>query len=179
MFRQSSPEMKRSFACLLVLALFAGLFLHSLAAQPTPGSFLPPGKRSEQGKVGNFEAMILTDLDQSGKTINPSTVRGREIELPVEFINPTVDSDGHCGVLLDYVVHRPDGTLYGGCRNLNGWVYLKTAPRDEFIASECYPVITFEAEDPLGIYIVEITVKDIPGKAQLPLTTHIELKDKE
>lgn len=135
----------------------------------------------EKGKIGSYEAELYVDASGAGKEFDSERHRaflGEEIEVHVSFMNPALDAEGKSGVLVDYLMRRPDGSIIGEVRDCNGWTVNETAPRDELLSAEGHFSFTPEEDEVEGIYTLEVSVKDIPGRRKVLLIAKVEFRDK-
>lgn len=155
----------------------------------------PESFKSNVGKKNDFQAQVWVLPEQpwvegggisysySGsepvETINalhgPLMV-GQKADIWVVFRNPAVDERGRSGVLMDFIVRHPDGSVHGECRNVAGWVDKDPVPRDEFIKAEHRFCVKLDQNEPAGVFQIEVTVKDMLEKVEIPLRTSVEFK---
>lgn len=101
---------------------------------------------------------------------------GADLALKLVFTGPQADDKGVSAVTYDLQVYRPDGKLYGasdyrGLEALHGAV-----PAGGVFDNRAKVVLmSFDPEDPAGVYTIKATLHDTVGKRDLPLTTTIEL----
>jgi hypothetical protein len=95
-------------------------------------------------------------------------------EILLVFKNPVVDAKGFVGVLFDYTIRRPDGSIAERVRNENGWAMWEACPQGSFV-STCH-MINFRLSrfNPPGIYTVEVAIRDVPGKRAILLKNELE-----
>jgi len=102
--------------------------------------------------------------------------RGGKLFILTMFTNPQIDASGAAHVTLDIDVKQPDGS---SSTHSEDAVCFKGEfhgpPHNVYL---CEPVIGFvgEASDPLGTWLVQITLTDENRKVSMPLTTHFELR---
>lgn len=133
--------------------------------------------------VGEFRAaLILTDqpkefFDAWRKPGDPVRLygsnrahRGKPIEAIVIFSNCEAGPDGLCDATVDFVVFRPDGSVYGKAENTELWLK-KPPPVKNAIQFGVQTLgVTIEPDDPAGKYRVETTVRDNVRAASVRLT---------
>ncbi len=178
----------RSLAALLLAVLFA----HSgRGADEDPPLWLQDGKpiadtESRKSSSGFGAALIVTsDADWEKKWNTPAyevpnlrTVsrlsRGDRAWILTLFANPQTDSEGGVDVTCDIRISRPNGKVTDdkGVTAYKG--PLKGAANSQFLADT---VIAFVGEDsdPLGDWVVEVTVHDLNRNAVVPLKTTFTL----
>ncbi len=93
----------------------------------------------------------------------PSTnraVRGESIETTVLFQNPKSDKGGSIYVTCDFVVLKPDGSIYGEAPGMIGEIGPTEFPPEAIQLGDGRLEIIIEPEDPDGKYWVHATVTD-------------------
>ena len=129
---------------------------------------------------GNFGAQLwLTenaDFFQNWRkpdapTINPVQIaqRGQAIYTVVIFYGEASTPSGQGNVSYDVSVLRPDGTSYDKRDAMIGFQNLAPADNRELQLGRNYLNITIGADDPAGLYTVNVTVHDNVSKVDLPL----------
>jgi hypothetical protein len=105
-----------------------------------------------------------------------TATRGTTVSAVVLFSNCQPSPNGNCSAEADFKVTKPDGTSYGEFKANELW---KNAapPVDVLILSPAVLGIHFEANDPLGEYTIETTVKDKVANRELVLRRQIKLLD--
>jgi len=172
--------------------LFAFLIFPHAYAEEYLGRDLSSWPQTEARKVKNdFAAWLLVtpNLDwQQRWDTPPDTIPyfdeanevhvGERLIVLTFFANPGRNENGHSFVKCSLKVTRPDGSLSVPKQNfdcLNGIVegnprYIRLSPA----------VIRFTAEptDPLGVWVVDVTLEDTIRNVTLSLTTTYEMVGK-
>jgi hypothetical protein len=87
-------------------------------------------------------------------------VRGKPIEAILIFSNCEAGPDGLCDATVDFVVFRPDGSIYGKVENTELWSKKPPPVKDAIQFGVQTLGVTIEPDDPDGEYRVETTVRD-------------------
>lgn len=132
--------------------------------------------------VDGFGALLIvtSDKDWKSKWDTPeetaphfthahSVKRGGSLTLLIFFTNPKADHQNSVNVLCDIKATRPDGSISVNETNLVALKgELKGNPDNIRLAQ---PVIEFvgEPKDPLGEWIIEVTVKDAVRSVSVPV----------
>jgi len=101
---------------------------------------------------------------------------GADLAIKLVFTGPQPDDKGVANVAYDLQVYRPDGKLYGasdyrGLEAVHGAV-----PAGGVLDNRTKVVLmSFDPEDPAGIYTIKATLHDMVARRDLPLMTSIEL----
>jgi hypothetical protein len=102
---------------------------------------------------------------------------GQKATILIFFSPPMVDANGEANVTCDITLQRPNGSVTKdeGMEAFKG--KLPGHPASTFLAK---PVIEFSGDpgDPLGDWIIEVTVHDLNRKVAIPLTTKFQLEAK-
>ena len=101
---------------------------------------------------------------------------GDVIALKLIFTGMDLRANNTAEVVFDIAITQPDGTPYGGGVHENV-IALKQEifERDRVFNSDAVLVIGFEPEDPLGVYDIQMNVRDIVGGHELSLAETITL----
>ncbi|HET7833269.1 MAG TPA: hypothetical protein VFK88_09945 [Gallionella sp.] len=151
----------------------------------------PPetGDKSSNSVDGFGALLILTsDQDWEAKWNTPADVmpnftrahsvrRSGALTLLILFANPKADQHNSINVLCDIKATRPDGSISVNEANLVALKgELKGRPENVRLAD---PVIKFvgEPKDPLGEWIIEVTVKDMVRGVSVPIKTSFILEE--
>jgi len=101
---------------------------------------------------------------------------GDVVALELIFTGMDLRENGTAEVTFDIAVTQPDGTLYGGSAHENITALKQEIfERERIFTSDATLVIGFEPEDPLGVYEIKMTVKDVVGGHQLILEETLTL----
>jgi len=96
--------------------------------------------------------------------------RGKPIEAIVIFTNCQAGPDGLCDATVDFVLFRPDGSIYGKFEDAELWLK-KPPPAIDAIQFGVQTMgVAIEPGDPDGRYRVEATVRDKVRGSTLQLT---------
>lgn len=165
------------FTAWVAMAGAEEIFFEEMVAKPIPNV----------GKSGSFEAQLWTfahsynyiregNLSESGLDVQRIFGMKETVAIELVFKDPALDAKGRAGVVFDCLIRRPDGTLASDCRNLRGWVNLSPMPAGEYISAGSPLAFSPDQGDPAGVYIVEVVVRDIPGKRTIKLKTEFTFK---
>ncbi len=101
---------------------------------------------------------------------------GAELALKLVFTGPQADDKGMANVTYDLQVYRPDGNLYGASdyRALEA-IHGKAQAGGVFDNRTKVVLLSFDAEDPAGVYAIKATLHDTVAKLDLPMMTSVEL----
>lgn len=130
--------------------------------------------------VGNFGAQLYLVADTNffqdwrkpeTPSVNPIdlTVRGQPLYTAIIFYGEARDNGGLANVSYDVTVRRPDGAIYDKRDSMIGYQALAPTSDRELQLGRNYLNIVVGADDPAGIYTVEVTVHDKVGRVDLPL----------
>ncbi len=95
--------------------------------------------------------------------------RGKPIETIVVFSNCQAGPDGLCDATVEFVVYRPDESVYGKTGKTELWLKKPPPARDAIQFGVQTLGVTIEPGDPDGEYRVETTVRDNVRGASLRL----------
>lgn len=96
--------------------------------------------------------------------------RGEVIMGVVFFTGCKPDPEGHCNAEVDYLILKPDGSVYGDLKGGELW-RTKPAPTGSAIQLCADPLgVKIEPTDPIGEYTVRATVTDKNAALTLQLT---------
>ncbi|HJQ58632.1 MAG TPA: hypothetical protein VJ890_17110 [Vineibacter sp.] len=167
----------------LFLALNAGI---SWAQWHEDGKILPDV--AWRKSVGTFGAMLmLTDdpknfFEQWSRPPAPDykprittvteTRRGGRVAALVFFVGCQPDKSGNCDVDADYQLFRPDGSVYGGQKNIE-LSRGKAAPVPNIQVGVRVFELRVEPEDPFGTYTFEARVRDRNANVEMVLTQEL------
>lgn len=162
-------------------SVYAGYWMDS-NGNPSPDT-------ASRRSIGEFGGWLLTtsDPDWEKKWNTPPETApvfnearmvtlGERIFTLTFFANPELDANHEANITCDLKVIRPDGTESINQRDVVCFQgRLKEEPSNIYLAA---PVIDFLAEpgDPIGIWTIEITLKDNVRNVVIPLKTAFTLK---
>ena len=86
--------------------------------------------------------------------------RGKPIEAILIFSNCQAGPDGLCDATVDFVVFRPDGSIYGKFENTELWLKKPPPVKDAIQFGIQTLGVTIECDDPDGACRVETIVRD-------------------
>jgi len=130
--------------------------------------------------------VVTADADWREKWETPQAViprfnearavaRGGKLSILTFFTNPALDGSRHANVTCDIDVLRPDGSF--SVREVGVKCYTGPIPGDSRNVYLSKPVLVFvaEANDPLGEWLVHVTLIDNVRHISLPLKTSFAL----
>ena len=174
--------------------LAIGLLLTSLGAFAQEGWHDSQGhaapdtdaRRSADGFGG--WVVVTSDADWKQKWETPSSARpnfteaksvplGKQIFVLIFFANPKLTKDGKAQVTCDLDVTRPNAT---SSIHQQGATCFEGALKDPRMMYLSAPVIAFVGDpgDPLGSWLVKVTLHDNVRNVSVPLRASFELVDK-
>lgn len=143
---------------------------------------------------GEFAVMLLITNDPDGffdqwnKPSSPnykphmSTVekatRGDTVMAITLFSGCETDEKGNCDCEIDFKVLKPDGSLYAEHNNAELWIEKLGPPKGSLQVSRSNLGLEIEADDPIGEYVFEVTVRDNNAHKELKLKQHILVREK-
>jgi hypothetical protein len=108
-----------------------------------------------------------------------SVHRNETIVGVVFFTGCKPDADGNCNATVDYLILRPDGTVYADLKGGELWKN-KRAPSGHEVQLAAQPLgIRIESADPFGSYTVTATIRDINAGLNLKLVRTIRVETSE
>jgi hypothetical protein len=84
------------------------------------------------------------------------------------FVGPGIGDDGISKVTCHAIIRKPDGSVYGE-GDLVGWEGKYLGNLHDLQLAQGRMGIRIEPQDPAGTYTVEVTVRDLVKKVELPL----------
>lgn len=168
--------------------------LMAVAAQAQDWSWLdsngkPAPETESQKSRGGFGGWLVATSDQDWRekwetprsripqfTEAKTVALGQRVFVLIFFANPKVSPGKHVDVTCDLKVTRPDNTISKNEKNIECYQgVLKTDPGSVFLS---VPTVGFVGEptDPLGRWVVEVTLRDNHRGVELPLRTSFVLK---
>lgn len=94
------------------------------------------------------------------------TRKGRSVEMIVIFAGCSADADGLCRVTSDFVILKPDGSIYAEVENREVWLGKLPPPAGAIQFGIDTLGLVVEPQDPLGKYELQVTVRDkVAGEA--------------
>ncbi len=148
----------------------------------------PDGKKSNQGSVGNFGAMILMTTDSKKALENWSkptagvhipdaskVTKGKPIEALVLFSGCAANEHGNCVTEVDYKIIKPTGEVYAEYKNTELWRDKPALPKGRLGLAVDRVGLIAEPEDPFGIYKVTCLVKDLVARSKFSIYSTFEV----
>lgn len=89
--------------------------------------------------------------------------RGERIVAYALFSGCMANPQGNCESLVDFIVYKPDGSVYGERKGAPLWD-LQAPPDRKMYLSRANLAVDIEAKDPLGRYKVKVRVTDTNAK---------------
>jgi hypothetical protein len=104
-------------------------------------------------------------------SINPISIapRGENIYTVIIFYGLAHDHADLSNVSYDITVLRPDGAVYSDSKNLIGWQGLAPQESRSLELGRDHIAINIDANDPPGLYTVNVVVRDNISHVDLPL----------
>ncbi len=138
--------------------------------------------------VGDFGAFLLitdkadelfTNWNKPGAVVPVSTTtqvkRNQLITVVITFTGCQADSKGNCNTTVDYLILKPDKSVYGDIKDVELWVNKPAPEKGQVQLSLGNINIGIEPNDPFGIYEVIAKVKDNNGKISFTLNQNFEV----
>lgn len=148
----------------------------------------PDNKNNNLGGVKNFGAMVLMTTDSKkalenwsiptkGVAIPSAEIveKGKPIEALVFFSGCNKNKSGNCVSEVDYVIYKPDGTIYAEYKKTELWRNKPAFPKGKIGLAVDRVGLIADPEDPIGIYKVKCTVKDLVANYQFTLFTSFKV----
>lgn len=98
--------------------------------------------------------------------------RNKPVYIAIMFIYPPVNDKGECDITGDILIRQPDGKVYADIKDFKIWKNRPAPPKDNIQLAEDSITIMIEDAEPLGVYTVDVLVKD--GVKQVTLPLHYE-----
>jgi len=170
---------------LLITLLFLPTLVHS-EQWFTNGA--PDNKNNHLGGIKDFGAMVLMttnskkalenwSIPTKGVTI-PSTEiveKGKPIEALVFFSGCYKNKSGNCITEVDYVIYKPDGTIYVEYKETELWKNKPAFPQGKIGLAVDRVGLIADPEDPIGIYKVKCTVRDLVANYEFKIFTSFKV----
>jgi hypothetical protein len=186
--------MKFSKRMHIVWCAIASLSIFPLAAaqefgwRGSDGKFTPDtdARKTSKGFAGwllttsdpDWESKWNTPEQETPSFVEAGTVRkGETVYTLIFLVNPKTDAKGEVNVRCDLKVTRPNGTLSIDEKDVECMKgAIQGSPFNLRLAG---PVLGFvgEAADPIGVWRVDVTLRDVPRDATMDLHTSFELLD--
>ena len=136
----------------------------------------PAEQKPFQGSVNGFGAMILMTTESIRALENWSkptkgvvipdaerVSKGKPIEALVFFSGCAANDQGNCVAEVDYVITKPDGSIYVEYKNAELWRNKPAIPEGVLGLAIDRVGLIAEPQDPVGIYKVSCVVRDLVG----------------
>ena len=131
---------------------------------------------------GDFGAMILLTKkaqeflkawDQPTEGVSISVTqrvhRGEKITAFISFMGCRSDKNSLCNVIGDFIILKPDGSIYGEFPQTELWKNKPALLKDKLELGTRYPTVEIEPNDPLGKYVIKARVHDQNGNITIEL----------
>ncbi|OGW85005.1 MAG: hypothetical protein A2987_03445 [Omnitrophica bacterium RIFCSPLOWO2_01_FULL_45_10] len=102
-------------------------------------------------------------------TVTKRAKRNKPVYAVIIFINPPVNEKGECDISGDILIRQPDGKVYADIKDFKIWQNKPAPPKNNIGLAENDVTIMIENNDPLGIYTIDVLVKDRVKKITIPL----------
>ena len=169
---------------MLVVAFFSTVFLLgvklSWAGWYQNGETVPDtGWRKSRGDFGAM--ILLTKKAQEfvaawGQptasvpiSVAQTVHRGERITAFISFVGCTPEQGGLCNITGDFVILKPDGSVYGEFSQVELWTGKSALPIGQLGLGVRHATVEIEPDDPLGRYLVKAKVHDHNGNITLEL----------
>ncbi len=96
-------------------------------------------------------------------------LRGQPVFTAIIFYGEAHDTGGLANVNYDVTVRRPDGSIYEKRDSMIGYQALAPTDDRQLQLGRNYLSIVIGEDDPVGIYTVEVLVRDKVSRVELPL----------
>jgi hypothetical protein len=173
--------MKRLFILLLFvpsLACAEQWFQNGEPAEPKP----------DHGSVNGFGAMIIMTADSQKALENWSKLtkgvvipdaervsKGKPIEALVLFSGCAANERGNCVAEVDYVITKPDGSIYAEYKNTELWRNKPALPEGRIGLAIDRVGLIAEPQDPVGAYKVTCVVRDLVTSSEFKIYSAFEV----
>lgn len=91
------------------------------------------------------------------------------------FAGRKPNEQGNCDSELDFIIRRPDGSIYAEHKNVEPWRNKPPIPRGRIGLAVRRIGIVADPEDPLGVYLVSCKVKDLVAGIEFEISTQFEV----
>ena len=173
--------MKRLFILLLFVPLLA-------CAEQWFQNGAPAEQKPFQGSVNGFGAMILMTTDSQKALENWSrptegvvipdaerVSKGKPIEAMVFFSGCAANDQGNCVAEVDYVITKPDGSIYVEYKNAELWRNKPAIPEGELGLAIDRVGLIAEHHDPVGTYKVACVIRDLVTISEFKIYSTFEV----
>ncbi|MDF1659516.1 MAG: hypothetical protein P1U58_18005 [Verrucomicrobiales bacterium] len=97
------------------------------------------------------------------------TTKDKPITIFILFLESSANAAGLCNSVVDYTITKPDGNVYARIKDAELWKNKKPMQKGKLGLGVDYLEIKIEPKDPLGVYTVRATVKDLNANITLDL----------
>jgi hypothetical protein len=181
-FNNMNKQHVIAFLIMLVFCTTSHAFWHDKQGNPAPAT---ESMRSIQDFGGSL--IVTSDLDWQKKWNTPVEVtpewhtvttvkQGQEVVILTFFSNPKLNDERLANISCDIKVIQPDGVVASNHPDLVCFRgEIKGSTYNIYLAE---PVMNFigEPTDPIGMWTVEVTLKDNIRKVVLPMKTTFTLE---
>ena len=171
---------------LLIIILIIFPVPNSFSQWQTDGAPVPDTHfRKSVGDFGAF--LLITDKaeelfdswNKPGDLVPVSTTtqvkRNQVITIAIIFTGCQSDLKGKCNATVDYLILKPDKSIYGDLKDVELWVDKPAPEKGQVQLSLGNINIGIEPNDPFGTYEVIAEVKDNNGKISIALNQNFEV----
>ncbi|MGK0381978.1 MAG: hypothetical protein ACI8QG_001741 [Flavobacteriales bacterium] len=147
-------------------------------------------ERSFQGGVGDFGAMVFMTTDSQKMLDNweaptegyyvlsdEEVEKGKPIEALVVFYGCKDNENGNCVTEVDYRIVKPDGSVYTEIKNTELWKNKPAKPEGQLGLAVDRVGMIAEAEDPVGVYTVELVIRDLVSNNEFRLFSSFKVNE--
>lgn len=144
--------------------------------------------RSFQGGVGDFGAMVFMTTNSQKMldnwevptngyyvTNDEEVEKGKPIEVLVVFYGCKANEIGNCVAEVDYRIVKPDGSVYTEIKNTELWKNKPAMSAGQLGLAVDRVGLIAEQEDPVGIYTVELLIRDLVSNIEFPLSSSFKV----
>ena len=172
--------------------IIAGVFFIIACAATAPAQWNKNGERTAEApdrkSVNGFGAQLLVVekpqefIEEWKKPDTPKIKdtkvarRGEYYGVIVLFAGCKPDDRGNCNAEVDYMIYKPDGSIYAERKDQPLWKS-QAPPARNIQLGEALVAIRFEKTDPAGEYKVDAKLRDLNAAISIELVTMIQLKN--
>ena len=103
--------------------------------------------------------------------------KGKPIEALVVFYGCKANEIGNCVAEVDYRIVKPDGSVYTEIKNTELWKNKPAMPEGQLGLAVDRVGFIAELEDPVGIYTVELVIRDLVSNNEFPLYSSFRVNE--
>jgi len=120
-----------------------------------------------------------TDDYRPEMVLTGSTRRGETVAAFVLFAGCRPDSKGKCSSSVDFVLRKPDGSVYAEHVGAELWIDKPAPPPRRLQLGVANLMLRVETDDPLGVYRLKAEVRDHLANVELRLEQTLTVEDSE